>query len=83
MSLKVSIGQGTRGVIVEKDRKKEKKVGLCSTLLYHIIPYLPFSPCYFNMNCSREKKYEVQEDVLHKGMPRLMSRSGGVGPRET
>ena len=31
MSLKVSIGQGTRGVIVEKDRKKEKKVGLCST----------------------------------------------------
>merc|ERR1712037_417794 len=25
MSLKVSIGQGTRGVIVEKDRKKEKK----------------------------------------------------------
>ena len=26
MSLKVSIGQGTRGVIVEKDRKKEKKV---------------------------------------------------------
>ena len=49
MSLKVSIGQGTRGVIVEKDRKKEKKVGLCSTLLYHIIPYLPFSPCYFNV----------------------------------
>ena len=30
MSLKVSIGQGTRGVIVEKDRKKEKKVRLCS-----------------------------------------------------
>ena len=28
MSLKVSIGHGTRGVTVEKDRKREKKVSV-------------------------------------------------------
>ena len=63
MSLKVSIGQGTRGVIVEKDRKKERKVKAStppSTIFYFRLPIF-----MKKNNCSRENIIvEVQGPVL-------------------
>ena len=76
MSLKVSIGQGTRGVIVEKDRKKEKKVRLCSTPPLTILHFCLFLNLEWFCGLIAAGHRLVY-------MKRLVSRSGGAGQRET
>ena len=79
MSLKVSIGQGTRGVIVEKDRKKEKKVRLCSTPPLTILHFCLF----LNLEWFCGLIAAGHKLVYMNIMKRLVSRSGGAGQRET